>query len=536
MFRYRREQNDPKHRGASRRPALIRPALSAITAAALTAGMCVAGAPAASAAGATPVDLQTSAAFGVLAATTVVNNGPSVITGELGVSPGTTIIGFPPGTVSGSLHAGDSAAAQAHADAVSAFTDAAGQGPAAPVADDLAGLTLTPGIYAATGALGNSATVTLDAEGDPSAVFIVQVPGNFVTSSGSAVTLAGRASACNVYWQVSGTAALGTTSALSGTVMANLNVVAQTGATFTGRLMSMTSVVVLDSNQVILPAGCTAPTATALTPATGIAGTQITITGTEFNDAIVTVGGQPCTNLVITGTTTITCDVPAGTGSAEVVVKATGGQATLADPFVYISPPALSGISPAAGPAAGGTQVTISGANLAGAAVVIGGAGCAPVAINNAGTSLTCTTSGGAPAGAADVVVTTPGGSAALAGGFTFAAPGPSPAALTIRAGKVKGSAPHKTVTLKGTTRQKSAKVFIYRASSRHGTAILAAVTRSSGGTWKKPSVSLGSGNSAYFCARVRAAFTGPIKVPSAAKTLALRDRPAARGDAIRCP
>ncbi|MEU7431688.1 IPT/TIG domain-containing protein, partial [Streptomyces sioyaensis] len=133
-------------------------------------------------------------------------------------------------------------------------------------------------------------------------------------------------------------------------------------------------------------------------------------------------------------------------GPADVVVTTPGGVATLAGAFTYVAAPTLTGISPAQGPAAGGTVVTINGTNLSGASVTIGGNPATGVSVNPAGTQITATTPAGS-AGPADVVVTTPGGVATLAGAFTYVA-APTLTGISPTQGSTAGGT---VVTITGT-------------------------------------------------------------------------------------
>jgi hypothetical protein len=218
-----------------------------------------------------PVGLGTAASFAVLAGTTVTNTGPSSISGDLGVSPGTAVTGFPPGVVTnGTIHSADGVAAQAQSDLTTAYNDAAGRSPTANVPGFIgAGQTLAPGVYKASSSLDVGGSLTLDAGGDPSAVFIFQAPSTLVTDSASSIILTGGALACNVFWQVGSSATLGTSTNFSGSILALTSISVNTGDTISGRALARNGAVTLDDDTITAPTSCvTAPPTPTPTPTT----------------------------------------------------------------------------------------------------------------------------------------------------------------------------------------------------------------------------------------------------------------------------
>ncbi len=133
-------------------------------------------------AGQAPVSLGSAGSFAVLGGQTVTNTGPTTLGGDLGVSPGSSLTGFPPGNVNGATHATDPTAARAQADLTAAYNDAALRQPSQALPADLGGRTLTPGVYKAGATLALTGGVTLDGQGDPNAVFVIQVGSALTTN------------------------------------------------------------------------------------------------------------------------------------------------------------------------------------------------------------------------------------------------------------------------------------------------------------------------------------------------------------------
>jgi len=192
--------------------------------------------------------------FAVLAGSTVTNTGSTVIAGDVGVDPGSAVTGFPPGLASGAIHKADGAAAQAQAALTAGYIDAAGRSGGTTVAGDLVGKTFTAGVYKSTSSLALSGDVTLDAQGDPAAVFIFQISSTLTTGSGSHVVLANGAKACNVFWQVGSSATLGTNSVFKGNILALTSITITTGVNLQGRALARNGAVTLDSDVIT---GCT---------------------------------------------------------------------------------------------------------------------------------------------------------------------------------------------------------------------------------------------------------------------------------------
>ena len=166
------------------------------------------------------------------------------------------------------------------------------------------------------------------------------------------------------------------------------------------------------------------PTVTAVTPASGLStgGTSVIIAGTNFCGITgITIGGVACRSFGATSSTSASCLVPPGvSGPASVVVTTASGSNAANTLFSYTQPPpTVTAVSPANGPAAGGTAITLTGTNFTHVTgITVGGQACASFTVTSA-TSATCTTPAGT-AGSASVVVTTAGGSNATNRLFTY--------------------------------------------------------------------------------------------------------------------
>ncbi|MGC2457549.1 MAG: IPTL-CTERM sorting domain-containing protein [Gallionellaceae bacterium] len=213
--------------------------------------------------------------FGVLGAAGVTAAGIATINGDVGSYPTPSITGFPPSTATAPFtvhYSADAVVQQAQTDATAASVNLTGQGAGATLPDDLTGQTITPGTYSfATGTpnLPAGATLTLN---DPSpgktGIFVFNVATSLTTISTSIV--AGTANPCNIYWNITSAATLGDD--FWGNVIAGAGVTVGTGATLTGRAVSLTAAVTMPGTGQRIQ-GCSALVTPAVaTPAAGQVG------------------------------------------------------------------------------------------------------------------------------------------------------------------------------------------------------------------------------------------------------------------------
>lgn len=295
--------------------------------------------------------LGTAGSFAVLGGSTVTNTGSSIVNGNLGVAPGTEIVGFPPGVVTapGTIHLGDAVALQAQVDVTTAANALVGQPCGVNLTgQDLAGLTLTPGVYCFDSSAQLSGNLTLDAQGSGASVFIFQIGSTLTTASAASVNVVNGGIDCNVWWRVGSSATLGTGTSFAGNILAQASVTLTTGATLSGRALAQTAAVTMDNNVIGLT-NCTAQQPTHTLTAT------VTATATNTPDAVATATATATNtpDVVATATDTPGADATAtNTPSADATATNTPG----ADATATNTPGAVATATSA--PGAGATAVT----------------------------------------------------------------------------------------------------------------------------------------------------------------------------------
>lgn len=286
-----------------------------------------------------PVDTGTADTFAVLAASAITNTGPSVINGDVGISPNpaTSVTGLDGGqgaVVNGERFYDDAVAERAQQDAAIAFGVADSLTPTAPPIDitQLNGLSLSPGTYTG-GAVELAENGTLAFAGSARSVWVMQVESSLTIGSATTMTFSGGASACNVFWQVGSSATLGSAADFAGTIVAQASISLVNGADVQGQLIALTGAVTLDTNTITVPAPCpttgsvsetTVPSITSPEPTDGTVGTpyDFTVTADGTPAPTYTVTGELPTGLTIDGVTGAISGTPTTPGDFTFTVVA----------------------------------------------------------------------------------------------------------------------------------------------------------------------------------------------------------------------
>jgi hypothetical protein len=180
------------------------------------------------------------------------NTGTTIVTGDIGY--GTGSVSGNPVTLTGSAHFGDGAGTQAAFDVASAYsqlsnvvTYSCGTTLTTPIG---VGGTLTKGVYCSTTATVLTGDLTLDAESDPNAVFIIKIGGALSVTAPVNIILTNGAQLKNVYWQVNGAVSLDAGAAFKGTVINAGAISLAAGASISGRALSTVGLISLNNNVV----------------------------------------------------------------------------------------------------------------------------------------------------------------------------------------------------------------------------------------------------------------------------------------------
>lgn len=187
--------------------------------------------------GQTP-NLGAASGFTLFTATGAFTNlGTTNISGDIGTNAG-LFTGFPPGVVNGQIHVADAASVMAATAVQTAYTYMSTLG--GSVLGVLLGNSqeLTPGTYNTGAASTLNGNLTLNAQGNPNAIFIIRIGGAFATGISSNVILINSASVCNVYWQIGGQFDMGDNSVFAGTALVDGAVNMLEGSILNGRILS----------------------------------------------------------------------------------------------------------------------------------------------------------------------------------------------------------------------------------------------------------------------------------------------------------
>jgi hypothetical protein len=197
-----------------------------------------------------------AANFELLAYSGITNTGNTVITGgDIGSFPTESITGFPPGVLTPPAIIDNADASAAQTALAAAIIYYQGLTPTLSGLSDLSTggngstpSTFTPGNYfsAAASSLDIPTSITLDAQGDPNAVFVFVAGSTVTLESGASVLLINGAQAANVVFVAGSSYTSVATSTMNGNVLAAVSITLG-GGTLNGRALANTGAVTISA-------------------------------------------------------------------------------------------------------------------------------------------------------------------------------------------------------------------------------------------------------------------------------------------------
>ncbi|MDX2109581.1 MAG: ice-binding family protein [Verrucomicrobiota bacterium] len=204
--------------------------------------------------------LLTAGDFAILGGTAITSTGvtgTTIISGNIGLSPGsmTGITGFPPAQVtSGTIIVTGATTGQARLDLIKAQVGLANMPSNADLSNvDLGGMTLEPGVYTFNGSASLNGALTLDAKGRNNAFWVFQIGFSFITSVNSSVTVINTGtnggSDLGIFWNAGSAIVIGKNNQVAGNYLSGTSITFGSNTNGSGRALALAKVT-LDFNSI----------------------------------------------------------------------------------------------------------------------------------------------------------------------------------------------------------------------------------------------------------------------------------------------
>ncbi len=176
----------------------------------------------------------------------------SVVSGNVGSQAGAIDQSIKDNIINGETHIGDTTTQKASGELNSIYAEFDAKKnnskvlPAAP-----ADSTFERGFYVLDAAVSMSGVITLDAKGDPDAVFLFKIGGAFAFQPNASIVLINQANLNNVYFQADGAISIYADSKFQGILVSNGAISLSIGSSVNGKIYSVAGAITLNNNYIV---------------------------------------------------------------------------------------------------------------------------------------------------------------------------------------------------------------------------------------------------------------------------------------------